>query len=126
MTRIGIDIQDVDRIKQCINTSKLPRLFTDREIEYFQSRNWAAETVTGIFCAKEAFFKALGTGVVISQLHEVEILHSSYGAPYYKLSAKIVNEHRLNTAKIQLSISHTKAMAVAVCIIGQHELGVGI
>jgi len=115
--KVGIDIIDVERFTN-MDEDRLVRLFDKREIEYFQRRNMAPETIAGIFCAKEAFFKALGTGITPGNIAQICILHDQYGAPYYHLSPKILAENRfLSTAKIALSISNSKTTAVAVCII---------
>jgi len=95
----------------------MQKFFTDREIEYVQRKNWAADSLAGFFCAKEAFFKAIGTGLLFERFHDVEIKHDSRGAPFYHLSSRLIQEQRLHTSKIHLSISHTKDIAVAVCIV---------
>ena len=59
---IGIDIIEAERFKGMDN-AKLERMFSHREVEYFKRKNFAPETIAGIFCAKEAFFKALGVGI---------------------------------------------------------------
>ena len=129
--RIGIDMMEVERFAGAPN-ERLVRVFTPREMEYFTKKNSSVEglilgqdlkhttleTIAGIFCAKEAFFKALGTGITPANIMELEVLHNQYGAPYYKISSKLINEHRfLSTAKIHVSISHTRTTAVAVCVI---------
>jgi phosphopantetheine--protein transferase-like protein len=114
---VGIDIQDVDRFESYKNADRLTRMFTRRELDYISRKNHALETIAGMFCAKEAFFKAIGSGVNVSQLLQVEIWHHKSGAPYYVLSPEIIKQHKLNTARTLLSISHTKKTAVAVCII---------
>ena len=116
---IGIDIQDVDRLKDYVGTDKMKRLFSPREIEYIEKKGAALETIAGMFCAKEAFFKAVGSGISFSQLTEVEITHQKTGAPYYRLSPALIKQHDLSSANIHLSISHTKTTAVAVCQISR-------
>jgi len=118
---IGIDIQDVERFESYTQPERLNRMFTRRELDYISRKNHALETIAGMFCAKEAFFKALSSGVNVSQLLHVEIWHHKSGAPYYVLSPEIIKQHKLNTARILLSISHTKKTAVAVCIINTGE-----
>ena len=117
--KIGIDIIDIERM--AIGKERLARIFTEREMDFFQSKNWEIESIAGLFCAKEAFFKAIGTGVIISQLHDVEVRHNQQGAPFLKLSPRIISEHHLSTAKIHLSISHAKTVAIAVCVIMQFD-----
>ena len=115
---IGIDIQDVDRLESYANNpGRMERMFSRRELDYISRKSHALETIAGMFCAKEAFFKALGSGINISQLLEIEIWHHKSGAPYYSLSPNIIKLHQLSTARIHLSISHTKKTAVAVCVI---------
>jgi len=76
-------------------------------LEYIHGKGITADqTAAGLFAAKEAYFKALGTGIQISKLSEIEICHSELGTPYYK-----------NNPHATLSISHTEKIAVAVCIL---------
>jgi holo-[acyl-carrier protein] synthase len=97
---------------------RLTKIFSAREIDYLRKKNMAAETIAGIFCAKEAFFKALGTGLIPSNILALEVLHDQYGAPYYRFSPKLISEHKiLSTAEVKVSISNTKTTAVAMCII---------
>ena len=114
--RIGIDIMEAERFTD-VDNERLAHIFTHHEIEYFYKKNMAPETIAGLFCAKEAFFKALGTGIAPSNVLEVEVLHDVRGAPFYKFGPRILADHRfLSTAQIQLSISNTKRMSVAVCV----------
>jgi len=121
---VGIDIQDVERLGR-FGKDKLARIFSEREMDYFDTKNWVPETISGMFSAKEAFFKTIGTGMQISRMHDIEILHDSHGAPYYHLSPTLIRENNLCTAKVALSISHTKAISVAVCIIMRVDLLLG-
>jgi len=114
---IGIDIQDVTRIEEFAKTNKMQRMFSARELSYINKKNNSLETIAGMFCAKEAFFKATGSGINLSLLTAVEIDHRSTGAPYYALSPKVIALYKLDTSQILLSISHTKNTAVAVCVI---------
>ena len=114
--KIGIDILDKERIAE-LSREKLAKIFTEAEMSYLQANNWEAQTIAGMFCAKEAFFKAVGTGLIPSKLHEVEIRYTMLGAPYFKLAPRMINEHKLNTAKMHVSISHSRDLAIAVCVI---------
>jgi phosphopantetheine--protein transferase-like protein len=119
---IGIDIIEADRFIGMDN-EKLTRMFSAREIEYFHIKNFAPETIAGLFCAKEAFFKALGTGITQSTIMDVEVLHGLNGAPYYKFSPKLIHDHRfLSTASVNVSISNTKHTSVAVCLISPSSI----
>ncbi len=106
---IGTDIVEVKRIKRLIQNSKfLNRCFTEKEIEYFKSRNLNPQTIAGAFCAKEAFSKAIGTGIRFP-FKAVEVLHDGLGKPY--ISTKLNCEYSFH-----LSISHTKEYALAFVI----------
>lgn len=114
---VGIDIMESDRFID-MDYDRLTKIFSAREIDYLRKKNMAAETIAGIFCAKEAFFKALGTGLIPSNILALEVLHDQYGAPYYRFSPKLISEHKiLSTAEVKVSISNTKTTAVAMCII---------
>ena len=99
---IGIDIVECERVTGLISD----KIFSKSELEYIHSKKNALPTVAGLFAAKEAYFKAKGTGIVKSKLPEVVICHHENGQPYYLMDTQAV-----------LSISHTNSMAVAVCII---------
>ena len=115
--KLGIDIEDVTHVAKLIGTTKIVRLFTAREIEYLENKKWAHATLCGFYCAKEAFFKAIVTGVLMSHLHDIEVLHDDNGAPYFVLAPAFAKELGLKDSQIALSISHTKTAAVAVCVI---------
>jgi len=108
---IGIDLVKVERIAKVIENKKfLDKTFSKTEIEYARAKGEInfAQTLAGMFAAKEAVLKALGTGIVDLNLANVEILHSDLGQPYCKLEdGRVVN----------VSISHDGGMAVAAAMI---------
>ena len=103
--KIGIDIQDVEKVKT-LSVGTLARIFTSRELKYIESKNDSPQTVAGIWAAKEAYFKALGTGIQLSKLGEVEVNHDEYGAPFL-----------VGMPNTSISISHSGSVSVAVCVI---------
>ena len=111
--KIGIDIQDIERVTK-LNPDKMQRIFSFSELEYIESKNNSSQTIAGLYCAKEAFFKALGCGVQLGKLNLIEILHDDCGAPYYNI---VDNELKNKISNAIVSISHTKSTAVAVCVI---------
>ena len=115
----GIDIIEIDRIARAIQKtpSFVERYFSEQERQYFQSRKMRFEVIAGNFAAKEAFSKALGTGIRNFALHEVEILRDSMGKPYINLygeALKIYKEHNIQV--LHVSISHCKEYAIASVI----------
>lgn len=120
MSMIGIDIIEIERVKSIAeNDIRLSSLFTEKEIKYFNKYKNKETHVAGGFCAKEAVSKALKTGFNGKVLpREIEILHKESGAPYVVLKggAKEVFES-LGFTNIDISISHDKEKATAICIV---------
>ncbi len=102
MYKIGTDIVKISRIESSIKSEAfLQQVFTENEREYCKR----AESFAGIFACKEAYFKALGTGIKFP-LTDVEVLHDNKGKPYIK-----------GAANSDVSISHDGEYAVATVII---------
>lgn len=102
MYKIGTDIVKISRIEKSIkNTKFLQQVFTEREREYCKR----AESFAGVFACKEAYFKALGSGIILP-LTELEILHDDKGKPYI---------HGIENCDV--SISHDGEYAIATVII---------
>lgn len=113
---IGVDIEKVSRLESAAKSEPfLYGAFTEIELKYYQAKGRSAETLTGMFCAKEALAKALGSGFVGFRPRDVEILHDASGAPFYRLYGKA--EELLNGRKVELSIAHTEEFAVAFAVI---------
>lgn len=117
---IGIDIVEIERIKQYMdkNDKFLKKLFTDKEIELFESKGYAPQTIAGNFAAKEAISKSLGIGIRGYDLKEIEILRNELGKPIvntYNNLKKICENY--NVLDIKVSISHGKDYAIANAII---------
>ena len=117
--RSGIDIIEISRletIQPAIRKRFIARVFTAKEITQAKDQN---ELLAGLFAAKEAVSKVLGTGIGRVSWQEIEILHLPSGQPVVKLhgSAETVAEE-LGLTSWSVSISHdrTKAVAVAVAL----------
>ena len=115
---VGIDLVENERIKKVINKhgNFLSRVFGLFEQEQLRSKNFRVESVAGNFCAKEAFLKAIGKGISGVNLKDIEILKDKNGAPYIKLSKKVVCALKLENFCFSVSITHTKHYASAVVI----------
>lgn len=123
----GIDIVEVSRFekwlkdKNCIN-----RYFNKKEIlsnsqTKLNERQSSAlcQHYAARFAAKEAFSKALGTGIAGFELKDVYVQNNELGKPYLVLenNAKELFEKKCKNAKIYLSLSHEKHYAIASVII---------
>jgi holo-[acyl-carrier protein] synthase len=110
---IGIDIVDLDRVQKAIAKSErfIMRILTLKEKAYFDDLNGCrkVEYAAGRFAVKEAFAKALGTGLKNLDLQDIETLTNDLGAPY-------VNKAPF-TGKVWVSISHTKKVAIAQIVL---------
>lgn len=120
MINTGVDIVQISRIERIIKNKKerfYRRLFTNDEITYLESRNNNSNTVAGLFAAKEAIGKVLGTGIGSISWTDIEIVHNNAGKPMVNLNPKIKEKlHKLDMTEISLSISHEKEYAIAFAI----------
>ncbi len=113
----GIDLVEIDRIKKSIKSPKfLSRVFSSQELKYFVSKSFNPSTIAANFCAKEAFSKALGTGIRGFSLNEVSVLRDGAGAPYILLSGKAKEAVKNRGLKLSVSLTHSKSYATAVVI----------
>ncbi len=101
MQKIGIDIIEIKRIEKSIKNDRfLKKVYTENEISYCSR----TEDFAGIFAAKEAYYKAVGTGIKFP-LTNIEIQHDEFGNPH------------LNVKNSDVSISHDGDYAIAAVII---------
>jgi len=110
---IGLDIVEINRIKELLEKqSKFPeRILTAGEKNVFENLTGSrrAEFLAGRFAAKEAFSKALGTGIGRDlSFHDIEITHDEKGKPY------II---RPLSKGVHLSITHSREYAAAQVVI---------
>ncbi|MDY0291272.1 MAG: holo-ACP synthase [Desulfuromonadaceae bacterium] len=119
---LGTDIVRVERFADfiaCNNRGVLERLFTHAELEYALPRRQAAEHLAARFAAKEAFLKALGTGLREGlSWHDMEVCNNHYGAPSLKLSGEAEKMFRARGLHaVFLSYSHEREYAVATVVL---------
>lgn len=112
---IGIDIIEIDRMKQSIKKQvRLPeRILTKNELARYTSftkEQRKVEFLAGRFAAKEAAAKATGRGIGRLSFQHIEVTSNEKGAPQLLIKgyAKDI---------IHLTISHSKDYAVAQVII---------
>ncbi len=120
ITGIGTDIVEPGRIAKAIEKEQGFRelVFSKNEIAYCESKTNKYQHYAARFAAKEAFFKALGTGWKNgTAFHEVEILNNENGRPELQLLGKTAIT--AGTMEIHVSLSHVKSMATAVVVVEQ-------
>lgn len=116
---VGMDLCPIDRAQQMIEKEGfLLRFFDDYERAYLDERGQLrAQTLAGIFAAKEAMLKALGTGLSGISMREVCVHHDAAGRPIAVLSgAASTKLESLGGTQVHLSITHDGGMAAAVAI----------
>ncbi len=116
---VGVDLCEISRLEKTdLDSRFVERFFSDEERAYLTDRVGSlSETLAGMYAAKEAFSKALGTGVRGFELKEVEVLHSPEGQPYYSISGKALEAQKARRIeRMFLSISHDGGMAIAFAV----------
>ena len=117
---IGNDIIEIERIEKAISKEGFKnKIYSQRELKNIQKRGNRTETYAGIFSAKEAISKAIGTGVRKFSLTDLEILNDDVGKPYVVVSEKLdkILRNKKEDYQIEISISHSKKYAIAMAII---------
>tara|TARA_Y100000816_G_C26088424_1_gene574746 strand:+ start:813 stop:1202 length:390 start_codon:yes stop_codon:yes gene_type:complete len=119
----GIDIVEIKRIKSLITKNKKikERIFTKNEIKSCEKLKNKFSCYAKRFAAKEAFAKALGTGISKGlSFNEIEINNNNSGKPFLELKKKsyrIVKMIIRKKFKVYLSLSDEKNYAVASVVI---------
>ncbi|MGI6030480.1 MAG: holo-ACP synthase [Eubacteriales bacterium] len=111
---IGVDVIEVERIRElCQRSGFEERFFTPGEQAYFSEFKHPYEHIAGFFCAKEAFSKAIGTGIRDFSLQEVEVIHDSMGRPSLRFTGRLQQRMQQQKLRFFLSISHCSQCAIA-------------
>ena len=125
----GIDIVNIERIEHVMTRWGdlfLDRVFTEKEIFWCQRRARPSECFAVFFAAKEAFLKAIGTGLRNGiQWTDIEVEHESSGKPCLSFRRKA--KEFLETNRVQrtfVTLSHDRPCAVAHVILeGRNDEG---
>ena len=119
---LGVDIVDCGRIEELLQrhgAAFLRRVFRPGEVRVAAGAARRAAHVAGLFAAKEATMKALGTGWSSGVgFRQIEISRGPKGAPEVRLHGAALERARmLGVERIWLTISHDGATAAAVVIL---------
>lgn len=119
---IGTDIVNIKRVEYILNKNKtafIKRILSEHEQALFANKGDSASYCAKRFAAKEAFAKALGTGIGnIVGFQDLSVYNNEQGKPYFVPSEKL----RLylldkNIKQAHLSISDEKTNAVAFVVL---------
>ena len=118
---LGTDMIEVERVAVKIAKESGFRelVFSKTEIDYCEAKANKFEHYAARFAAKEAFFKAAGTGWLDgTAFNEVEITNDDKGKPVLALLGQTaVTLAAMNFKNIFVSLTHLKNIASAVVII---------
>jgi len=116
---IGTDVVELDHFAEVVDRSRpgfLERLFTQSEIEYCERFKDRMASYAAIFAAKEAFLKALRTGLAPGiRWTDVEVVHDKSGAP--SIVARGLCLELLGGGVAHASLTHSRRSAAAVVVI---------
>lgn len=123
---VGTDLAEIDRVERSVERFGdrfLERVFTSGERAYCQAKKNAAESLAARFAAKEAGAKALGTGISRGVgWQDFEVRRAPGQRPELHLSGRAQElAAALGVAKISLSLTHTRGMAMAVVIMESRD-----
>jgi holo-[acyl-carrier protein] synthase len=123
---VGHDVFEVSRMEAELCTEDRPvrdDLFTPGEIAYCEGKRYPARHFAARFAAKEALFKALGTGTTRGQLwREVEICNEPTGRPRVLMHGStrdLVRSRHIDA--VFVSLSHTAELAAATVVLESRE-----
>lgn len=119
---IGTDIAATNRFQRFLdesNNALLERIFTPAERSTCNKRKDSASCLAARFAAKEAFLKALGTGLREGiSWHDIEVVNDKLGKPELVLSGKASELfHSKGLGNALLSLSHDSGHAVAMVVL---------
>lgn len=109
ITGIGVDIVEISRIQAAWDRkpSFAQRILTQSELAYFEkvTGRRKIEFLAGRFAGKEAYSKALGTGLGRLSFKDIEILFNDQGQPVLTAQPK--------DSRALISISHSRDLCLA-------------
>ena len=117
---IGTDITEVHRFEKWVkNPDMLERFFNEKERGFSGSIASQCQHYAARFAAKEAFSKALGTGITGFSLKEVYITKDSEGKPLLNIEGAALSlmKERFGECNTFVSLSHEKEYAVAFVVL---------
>ncbi len=117
---VGLDLVEIERLRALVD--KHGEAFLRRVLHPDESRERltkadGAAHLAGLFAAKEAVMKALGTGMAGAAFSEIAVRHTVSGQPLLELDGSARDRAaELGITSWQLSITHSKTTAAAVAI----------
>lgn len=123
---VGVDLVDVARLERVLNRfgdRLLQKLFLPSELSHCSRKRSRAECLAATFAVKEAFLKALGTGLGkgIKWL-DMEVVREQAKAPRLRLRGRAWEIlHEMGGKSLLVSISHEGGLAAAIVLIQEGQ-----
>lgn len=115
---IGTDLVENSRLERWLaNPGLLSKYFTEAELADVGSSAHPAASLAARFAAKEAFGKALGTGLRGLSLRNIETRRGPGGKPDLHLSGAALTALETRGARAHLSLSHEAAYSLAFVVL---------
>ena len=119
---IGIDLIEIERMQRAITRTGvrlIERLYTDVEQAYCGTQHPPYACYAARFAAKEAFVKALGTGLrQRMRWRDMEVWRDDLGKPSLRLYGYLYERCMAEDIRhIHLSLSHSATCAIAQVIL---------
>lgn len=117
MLTVGVDLVDIERIRQTVERFGdrfTSRVFTADELA---AANGRPASLAARFAAKEAAAKALGWGIGQIAWRDIEVVSDDRGKPALRLHGPAGERARtLGIAELALSLAHERALAIAFVV----------
>lgn len=125
---VGLDLVDVARLQKSLERfgdRLLQRIFHASEISYCGAKRSRAECLAATFAVKEAFLKALGTGLSKGiRWLDMEVVREQGSPPLLKLGGRALEIlQELGGENPLVSISHEAGLAAAMVLIQKTPKG---
>lgn len=119
---IGVDIVEIEKLRLAMmrrGERLRNRAFTPAEVQYCEQRAQQYQHYAARFAAKEAVFKAIGSGWRNGVTwHDVEVINELSGKPILRLCGKTLEfANALGAKNYWLSLTHTDHYAVAQVVL---------
>ena len=123
---IGTDMIEVERVaeKMAKDNGFKELVFSKHEISYCEAKANKYEHYAARFAAKEAFYKALGSGWKNdTAFNEIEIRNNDAGKPeFFFMDRTEITITDMRLGKISVSLSHLRTIASAIVVIETNDI----
>lgn len=120
---IGADVIEIERIRKVFEERGekfVKKVYTGQELEYSFKFKEPYTHLAARFSAKEAYYKAVGRGVLA--FSEIEVYNLPTGKPEIRLHGKTEALWReIGSPRIHITLSHNNLVAMAVVVLDGKE-----